>query len=645
MIYNVLYILLAALGLGLLIFIHEFGHYWMARREGMTVEIFSIGFGKPFYSWEHKGVKWQLCWLPFGGYVRIAGMEKKGDLEPYEIPDGFYGKKPWSRIKVAAIGPIVNLIFAFIVFCLLWIAGGREKPFSEFTRLIGWIDPCSGFYSSGVRSGDQILQLNNRPFNSFQDLLYASLLEDKNPILSGNKIDYFMGEKSPFTYTFPIGSQLKGMDRAHAVVDTFGPANYLIYTAAYPLQEGSPMQDSGIRYNDRLIWADGKFIFSKNELISTINEPRALITIQRGNDVILARVPRIKISDLRLSSVQRSEIEDWQHAGALKGKIQDLFFIPYTLSQQCVVAEQLTYLNANSQEELPCAARVRAEAETPLIQGDRIIAVDGIAVSSSFELLDYLQARHIQMIVQNENDIRPILWTDADKNFACGIDLAALASMIHSIGTEQPMREMGKLRLLNPVEPKLIDDIPIPENMRSQMQSTVAAQKKAIDGIKNPQEKEAALRQLEENQRKLLLGIPLQDRPVNYNPSPVTLFVNIFKETYRTLVALFTGILSPKWLSGPVGMVQVMQQSWTVGVKEALYWLAVISMNLGILNFLPVPVLDGGHICFSLWEAITKKRIKAKTMERLIIPFIVLLIAFFIYLTYHDIVRLIGRIF
>src|SRR5579862_149745 len=642
MIFNLLNILLAAFGLGFLIFIHELGHYWMARREGMTVEVFSIGFGKPFYTWERKGVKWQFCWLPFGGYVRIAGMEKKGNLEPYEIADGFYGKKPWSRIKVAAIGPIVNLVFAFLAFCLLWISGGREKFFSEYTHLIGWVDSCSSLYNSGVRPGDEIDQLNHRPFHSFQDLLYASLLEDKSPVISGEEINYFAAEKSPFSYTFSMTSQLKGMDRVHTVIDTFGPAGFLIYRDTYPLPEGSPMKESGIKNNDRLIWADGKVIFSKNELISTINEPRALLTVKRDEHTFLARVPRIKIADLRMSATQKSEMEDWQHEGGLKGRNQDLFFIPYIVSGQCDIEEPLIYLNENSQEESPCASN-RSETETPLVSRDQIVAIDGISVHSSFELMKYLQTRHIQIIVQNEKDIQPIQWKEADKNFARTIDWQALGTMICSIGTDQSIREMGNLRLLEPIEPKRMDEISLSESMRVSMENSVAAQKKAIEEIKNPQEKQNALRQFEDSQRKLLLGIPLQDHPVHYNPSPFALFGNIFKETWRTLVALVSGILSPKWLSGPVGMVQVMHQSWTVGAKEALYWLAVISMNLGILNFLPIPVLDGGHICFSLWEAVTKKHIKSKTMERLIIPFILLLVALFVYLTYHDIVRLIGK--
>jgi regulator of sigma E protease len=135
------------------------------------------------------------------------------------------------------------------------------------------------------------------------------------------------------------------------------------------------------------------------------------------------------------------------------------------------------------------------------------------------------------------------------------------------------------------------------------------------------------------------------NRTVVYNPSPFVLFHNVFQETWKTIIALFTGNVSPKYMTGPVGIVHVMQQSWGYGFKEALFWLGMISLNLGVLNLLPIPVLDGGHICFSLWEWITKKPIKAKTMERLIIPFIVLLIALFVYMTYNDLTRLFSGLF
>ena len=91
---------------------------------------------------------------------------------------------------------------------------------------------------------------------------------------------------------------------------------------------------------------------------------------------------------------------------------------------------------------------------------------------------------------------------------------------------------------------------------------------------------------------------------------------------------------------GPVGIIQVIHYGWTVGVKEALYWLGLISLNLGVLNLLPLPVLDGGHICFSLYEIFTKKRVNHKIVERIIIPFFILIVVFFIYMMYSDLSKL-----
>ena len=109
----------------------------------------------------------------------------------------------------------------------------------------------------------------------------------------------------------------------------------------------------------------------------------------------------------------------------------------------------------------------------------------------------------------------------------------------------------------------------------------------------------------------------------------------------RTLSSLVSGDLSPKYMGGPLGIMQIMHHSWGVDIREGIYWLGFISLNLGILNLLPIPVLDGGGICFALFEMITRRKLKAKTMERMILPFVVLLIGVFVYLTVHDISRFI----
>jgi len=649
MVESIFYLVLAALGLGLLIFIHELGHYWMARRVGMTVEAFAIGFGKPIFTWEHKGVKWHFCWLPFGGYVRIAGMEKKGSLEPYQIPNGFYGKKPFDRIKVAFMGPFVNIVFALLAFSIIWATGGREKPFSELTRIIGWVDPHSKLYEEGLRPGDEITFLNQAPFEGFNDLLFASILNEKTATLQGTEINYLESEKKPFTFSLDISQDLKGIERKTMTIGILSPASYLIYDR-HPdgrenmLRPGSPMENSGIQYKDRIVWVDGHLIFSTKQLIEVINQPKVLLTVEREGKTFLTLIPRLKISDIRLTRDQKAELDDWQHAAKLKTKVQQLFFIPYNLTEEAIVESANAYIDEQSEEHV-FEETARTPLSIPLQKGDRIVAVDGMKIHSSIHFLTEVQQKKVHLIVERGKSFVPISWKQADSNFETQVNPEELKHIVSTIGTDYVTKEAGSLVLLSPVIPKLFSELPLTAEEKAWKENQIQAQKKEIEEIEDPKKKTDAERLLEESQKKLMLGIALQDREVIYNPSPIRLTKDVFEQTWRTIANLFSGELSPKWMSGPVGIVQVIHYGWMMGIKEALFWMGVISLNLAIINLLPLPVLDGGHICFSVVESITKKPIKAKTMEKMIIPFIVLLIALFIYLTYNDLLRLFTRFF
>ena len=638
MIENIFYLFLAILGLGFLVFIHEFGHYVMARRVGMIVEAFSIGFGKPIYSWESKGVKWQICWLPFGGYVRIAGMEKKGNIEPHEIPGGFYGKKPLDRIKVALAGPVTNILFAFLVFTLIWMGGGQEKPFAEHTNVIGNIDTQSNLYTFGVRPGDQLTALDGRPVQGFTDVFLAMMLNKNVRHLEGKEIDYFAQTQDLFNY--PLDPHLQGMD----AISSLGimPAEYLTFQAF--TAPGSPMEKSGIQKGDRILWVDGELVFSRNCLTQVLNEPITFLTIKRGNNIFFSRVPRVKISDLEIDASQKAEFDDWQNEAGLASKVAQLYFIPYTLTTQCVVENTLFYVGKNleKQEYKPDA---RKKLGNLLEKGDTIVAVDGEAVTTSFDLLAKLQNRKALTIVQRAPKAPLISWKTADAFFENSFQIDKLSQIIQTIGTSQPLTQVGDLHLLAPVVLKAYSELPLDPKLKAQAEVRFEAQKKQIEKIQDEQLRAQQLELLAEAQKTLMLGISLQDRLVSYNPSPFTLFGDVMDQTWRTLLSLVSGSLSPKHLAGPIGIVQALQSSWTNGLKDALFWLGFVSLNLAFINLLPLPVLDGGHILFSVIEGITKKPIKAKTMEKLIIPFIVLLIVFFIYVTYHDIARIIGRFF
>ena len=139
--------------LGLLITFHEYGHFWVARRMGVRVLRFSIGFGRPL--WRRRGsdgVEYVVAALPLGGYVRMLD-ERDGEVQPEELDSAFNRKSVWARIAVVVAGPAFNLIFAVLAF---WLMFGVGIP--EVRPLIGGVSGPAAV--AGIESGDEIISLD-----------------------------------------------------------------------------------------------------------------------------------------------------------------------------------------------------------------------------------------------------------------------------------------------------------------------------------------------------------------------------------------------------------------------------------------------------------------------------------------------------
>lgn len=650
MVVHFFYILLAILGLSFLIFIHELGHYWMARRQGMRVEVFSIGFGKAITSWMRKGVRWQLGWLPFGGYVKIAGQERP-EIEPQagaEPADSFYAKTPLARIKVAFMGPFVNLLFAFAVFAALWQMGGREKNFSEFTHVIGWVDPKSELFAQGLRPGDQVIAYNGHPFETATDSLYAPMLSGETISILAAKVDYNSGEKRPVEYQVKTYPHPAILEKGFKTSGILASANYLIYNRLpggreNPIPEGAPLQNSGIQYGDRIVWVDGERIFSSTQLDHLLNDHRALLTIERGGKKLLTRVPRVQVQELKLDPEFKEELIDWQFESKLNGtKLQKLFAIPYTLNNEAVVQGPVKFIEKEIQEqafpEIPYY-----DLEKPLQKGDKILAIDNVPIQHPAQLLNALQSHSILIIVERGEVAKKISWKEADQQFDQEFSAKDLEKIVATIGAKQPLQTSGKLVLLKPVEPKMRSQFQLSPEKQAWITAEFLENKKKIEKVEDPELRTKLLHELESGEKRLLLGMPMvQDEKVNFNPGPLTLFKSVFEQIWQLLTGLFKGSFRAKWMGGPIGIVQLVYDNWLHGVREAIYWLGAISLNLGFLNLLPIPVLDGGTILISLFEMVTGRKLSPKTLEKIVIPFAVLLIGFFLYLTYNDLMRLFG---
>lgn len=648
MIAHVLYFISTLLALGFLIFIHELGHYFMGRRVGMRVEVFSIGFGKPFLVWKRGDVVWQICTIPFGGYVRFAGEDLENNQEPYDVPGGFLAASPWDRIKVSFMGPLVNLLFALLVFTVIWFSGGREKRFQDVSPMIGWVDPASEIYEKGLRPGDEMIKYDDRAYKNQRDHLQAGTASDGTVMVSALQHDYKRGTREEFEQLIEAYPHPLARDSGILTLGVLQAANFLIYDrlpGAYEnlIHEKAPMFNSGIRYGDRIVWLDGELIFSLEQFKTLLNDNKFLLTVKRGDEHLLLRIPRVKVKELKLNSYQQDEMEDWQFESSIQSSFPEMYAIAYDLRLDCTVQDKIPFIDQDDEKKVE---KNFPEQENKLLAGDVIVAVNGKAVKKAYELLSLLQEKKVQMIVQRDAGVQEgLLLETANERFRQGYDYEAIQTIVSSIGSSKGQKKLGSFELLEGVTPVRQKELPMNADRRDAMDRMNKQYKKNLEAIQDIEKRNHALQLWEEEQNQLLLGISLQDQIVQYNPGPFELFSTVFNDIFYTLSALVGGYLHPKFLSGPIGIVQLIHYySWTVGLKEALFWLAVISLNLGVINLLPIPVLDGGYIFLSIFEMITKVRLKAKTMERLVFPFFVLLIALIIFVTFQDLQRLLQFI-
>src|SRR5208282_107057 len=152
--------------LGILIFVHEFGHFLIAKLLGVRVEAFSLGFPPRLVHKRIGDTDYRLSVVPLGGYVKLLG-ENPGDQVPPELqPYSFMHHPLWHRILIVLAGPAFNLIFAFVVFFLVFAFSGI--PY--LTTVITEVENNSPAAAAGLQSGDQVLELAGQPVGRWEDL-------------------------------------------------------------------------------------------------------------------------------------------------------------------------------------------------------------------------------------------------------------------------------------------------------------------------------------------------------------------------------------------------------------------------------------------------------------------------------------------
>ncbi|WP_191602555.1 RIP metalloprotease RseP [Marinomonas algicola] len=258
-------ILSIAVALGILITFHEFGHYYIARRCGVKVLRFSVGFGKPIYTYVNKqGTEFTLAMIPLGGYVRMLD-EREGDVAANEKHLAFNQKSVSQRFLIVAAGPLANFILAiFFYFCVALMGLQSLSP------VVGSVVEGSPVSALQIGPGNEVVKLNNQEVRSWEEinLVLASLVGQSSTV----SVEY-LGVDSGRTYTetVDLSEWLKGGEISNLIA-AFGllPRRPVIPAAIDKVIENGAGDRAGILKGDEIVSANGEFIENWLDFVNVV---------------------------------------------------------------------------------------------------------------------------------------------------------------------------------------------------------------------------------------------------------------------------------------------------------------------------------------------------------------------------------------
>ena len=234
--------------LGVLVTFHEFGHYWVARRAGVKVLRFSVGFGKSL--WMRRGAdgtEYAIAAIPLGGYVKMLD-EREGDVAAAEAPQAFNRQSVWKRIAIVAAGPVANLLLCVALFWLMFVIG---RP--DYAPVVGQVEGIAA--QAGLRRGDTLLAVGDRTTPTWSEvqlaLIPAALDHDDIPVRVRTT------DGSELTRTLPLSRLPATFDERRAI-DAIGllPRHLLVPPVVGSVSKGLPAWGV-LAEGDRITAIDG----------------------------------------------------------------------------------------------------------------------------------------------------------------------------------------------------------------------------------------------------------------------------------------------------------------------------------------------------------------------------------------------------
>jgi len=283
--------------IGVLVFVHEMGHFLAARMTGMRADIFSIGMGPRLMGWNRKtgftlgklpedidlgpDTDYRLCWLPIGGYVRILGMIDesfdtefaKKPVQPYE----FRSKKNWQKAFVLSAGVIMNILFAVCVFAGLLLVNGTDLPRST---TVAWVEPNTAAHRANLTAGDSIESIDGIAVHN-----WGGVVDALARTTSGTRVIQVRRGTEHYVARITSDDIVKGLaDQQGLGIDI---AMSLVFGAISP---GSPASRANVEAGDTVIAADGQPIHSVRQFQTIVrsNAGKSIVLALKRQDSILS---------------------------------------------------------------------------------------------------------------------------------------------------------------------------------------------------------------------------------------------------------------------------------------------------------------------------------------------------------------------
>lgn len=626
--------LLVALGLGLAIFVHEFGHFLLAKLAGVKVERFSIGFGRALIKWTRGETQYVLAAIPLGGYVQMLGQSDFGSDQKADDARSYARKTPGQRALIIVAGVIMNAILAVILFSVVFTIG---KNF--IAPDVGFVQPGSPAETAGIRAGDRITRIDDCANPDFEDVMvYTIMTGDGKPLsleVQGPEGTRSIVARPKLTPPSPL--------------PTLGimPATSLEVGA---VDDSAARRGVNLKVGDVIEAIDGKKLSGWGDLLKEMvygdARPVTLTILRKGKQIEAPYTPlkirRQRIGVLSAGPCKLAMVSDGMPAAEAGLKVGDVILDvdgkpikSYYDLQTAVAAREgapieIRYSRDGKEAAVevkpvyvplydpgdtsPIRWRIGVAPEFPLtvgeVQKDSGAEKAGLAPGDRITGLDFLK--------KTDGDYRSVRsWQSAKKGRSRSQlrSMSDLEGLVSAILSEEPP---GKIRL-HWVDPK-------------------GAAREAIVETEPFGEPFGQYELAMKQQTVLRRASPLE--AIGLGMRKTWLFLRLSEVTVRRLLsgALKVG---EGTVTGPVGIGVIGSKIAAEGLTHLIYFFAMINISLAFFNLLPMAPLDGGHLVFLAIEKVRGKPVSDKIIRAVFITGWVLILSFVLYVTFFDVTKFI----